>query len=312
MPQSITQIVNEFGARYTENGPGQAEIIKKIRAGNTTTKYFQGIMTDKSHVRSLHENMDVRVQSYQKDFTPAGSAEIQGKEQKIYPLKIDETLDPDELFESYLGYMAERKVDPKDMPFVKYVVDIYMEDAVHKLEQLAYYHGNYVAPTAGTPGVTAACMDGIGTQIGDAITAGSITPITTSAITDEDSVEGALKQFILGMGANTTAVDYIFMSAHNAQLLSFKLDRRSDGSGKELNPLAPFEVPYGNKVIVGLTSMGTSDRIWATPRYNRKHYYNASKRMMMQPDKRLVHLLIDWNEALVLDNPRQVFVNDKA
>lgn len=307
-----TELISEFGAKYTGDGPALTDLIRKIAQDTPTSRFFRTIRTDKSHVRNVGENIQAQVQAYQKAFTPAGEAEFFPEEHPVYPVKIDVLVDPDHLWQSYIGNLAQRGINPADMPITKFIVDEMVADGKVALENNAYWGGVYANPTAGTAGVTSASMDGLGVQITSAIEDEIITPISTVAITSEDTAEQAVKSFILGLGKHVSAIDYIFMSAMNAQLFSWKVDRNHQAAEWKQGDLQPLFVKYGNKMIVGLPSMGTSDRIWATPERNRVQLMNLNIRRLMQPNDRTVKVMIDWAESLRFGTKRHLFANDKA
>jgi len=118
------------------------------------------------------------VQAYQWQFTPKGDVELDAVENKLQKIKVDILLTADDLekfWNTYLVEWHEIGLDPNEWNFPRYLYEnVYMPKILEEMNANAW-SGDYLAPTAGTAGLSVNSVDGYRKKIAAAITAGSLT-----------------------------------------------------------------------------------------------------------------------------------------
>lgn len=177
-----TDIVNEFGAFYLDHGQGVQNFVNEVLFANPTGKTFTQITTNDTIYRVSPTVMGDVTQPFQKDFTPKGDATFSGKTIDLYKIKVDVTLYPDDVEDTWMGFLASNSLDRRTWPVVRYIIEqMIMPKFNNNMELAEIYNGEPAAITPGTAGNTGASMLGLRKQINDDVTATNITTITTGA-----------------------------------------------------------------------------------------------------------------------------------
>ncbi len=311
MALNITELLSEFGAVFQGKATTQ-QLIAVLRAKNTLSAYFRNLATDDTVYDFATSDHDSGFQAFQKAFTATGDDTFGGRRQTVYAVKSDKKIFPDDAMNSWIGFLTDIGKAKKDYPLVQYIVDQTLLAVAADIE-IAGMRGVYVAPTPGTAGTVLGSMHGILKQIVDAITATTITPIATSTVTASNVID-VIDSFVDGVSdavmENST---YIFTNKQTARWLARKLDVRSVTDKDKLSPVSPLEVPYGDKVIVGLSSMASSGRIWTTPDINRVMITAKTPgQIRLQEIDREVKLLMDTKMVFTFRDYGIVAANDKT
>ncbi|MEL7118622.1 MAG: hypothetical protein AAFO07_04255 [Bacteroidota bacterium] len=221
------------------------------------------------------EEMEVSdlTQPYQAQFTPNNQESYGGIDNFLRPIKIDTIYTAAQLEKFFSRYRANWfQTDPEKIRngYFSYILNqIILPKAIEELNDIAW-KGEYVAPTAGTPGAVLESCDGFRKFIADQVTAGNLTPLVTGAWPTT---------FTIGNG---TIIDYIreacklipepyryrpgliHMSKTKAQLYSDdyrdKYQKSVEVPSKSESGLL-LKVDDFKKMIVGHTSMEGDDRI---------------------------------------------------
>lgn len=97
----------------------------------------------------------------------------------VRALKADYDLCPGDIYRTYFNYLASNGFTPYDHPFVDFIIEMLLAGMARDNRMKTMFFGDY--NPAGTAALDA--YDGFHTIIDDAITATTITPITTGAFT---------------------------------------------------------------------------------------------------------------------------------
>lgn len=326
-----------FGLASADQGIGYARAGFDISAINAQlgaymrryeqviqTRMFQGIELEKymRKVGNVSDEYSVQsssvteiLQGYQCEYTPKGETSFDARINKVRHIKLDYDLTCiDEIYQSWLAFLAQEGVARDKWPFVKFIVQ---KNILPKIkEEIAFnsYNGAYVAPTAGTAGASVATVDGLGTIVANEITGGGITPVPTGAITPTnivDKVEGFVDSLpSLYRGIKTP----ILMSETNAR--NYWRDYRNNfGGNANYDGKSNLMVDATSKTIIGIPEMNGSDRFIHTTKDNLLCMYDkiyTPNTLRTELEKRQIHIMGDFKRGYGIGRLDEMFVNDQA
>lgn len=161
-----SELQSEFG-KYVSNE--KMEIIKKLTGTTESTQYMSTVVSDKTEIRATSAAIDSVLQQFVPKWTPKGKSTFTPLTIKNYKLKINVPITPSDIMEDVLGYLYDEKLEPKDMPIVKYVLEQLIFPKLAEERELALAVGKFVESTATTDGQAGgdaqACMNGYLTQL---------------------------------------------------------------------------------------------------------------------------------------------------
>lgn len=313
---TIADIITEFGAYYEKNAANKARLYSTLRAATPTSSILTPIVTDDTIWRAGQAAMTRVLQPFQKAFTPIDPLTITPVEIQAYKLKIDASEYPDDLEATWLGFLAGNSLNRKDWPFVRWFMEEHLiPQAKEDYELLEVYKGVYAAPTPGTAGAVSTSMVGFKKLIADYITATRITPITTGAPSATNTTwVGQVESFADSINTKYWGVKMqLAMSEMNARKFARGYQEKY---GKDTNYKdGKGEVPFTNLTVIGLPSMGTSNRIWCTPKSNAVRLMKKTENMdnmNIENVDRQVKLYTDWWDGVGFIIPEVVFCNEQV
>ncbi|MDH7463978.1 hypothetical protein QEG73_21935 [Chitinophagaceae bacterium 26-R-25] len=314
----VSDIITQYGSYYIDGGQSTQDLYKKLYQPSVTASFFQARPTKNTQYRVGSGDLDRVLQPFQKQFTPIGTFTAKANPIDLFNLKIDKQEYPDEIVDSWLGFLEGDGIDRSQWPFVRWLLEEHViPKAQEDYELNEAYAGVFAAPTAGTAGAAGTAMNGIKKQIANYVTGGLITPITMGAIpaTDEDFCT-YVETFVASIPDLYRAkIDYIFMSP--ALELKYRKGKRAKynanwGQDTDLWRLADFP----NIKVQALPSMSGSNKLWATFASNRirplRKAQNMNNSLIVNHSPRLVDIYTDWWEVLGFLYPPAVFVSDQA
>lgn len=266
---TATDVISQFGAYYIDHGQNQDNLKMRPFESFGTLDAFTIIPTEDTQMRFADSTMVEILQRYQDGFTPKGGVTFKPIAINLNQIKIDQQFNPNNLVYTWLGFLTSSNTDRTTWPFIRWFVEMYLLKQHDKdFETKVIYKGVQAAIVAGTAGATAGVMTGVKKVINDKITATTITPIATGALsTDPQTFYEQIETFV-------RAVPELFWDTPMTLNMSKVLAQRfRDGKKKkynmyyaqdvELNRVADFEVS-----VAGRFSMQGSDKIWMTPKEN--------------------------------------------
>lgn len=312
MSITTTDIVREYGAFYQDAGQNKKRILNLLSQGRELTNFATEIKTDDTIFRLANATFRTLVQPFQKAFTQKGGVTIVPNEIRVYRFKIDDEFLPDELYATWLGFLAKGGVDRKDWPFVKWLIEVYYSRQIDQdMELLEYYKGEYAVPVAGQAGVDGTGMNGLKFQLQAGVNASTINSIplgTLSTATIFDQVEAftdGIAEVYQGIKMN------VFMSRYWYK--KYMQDKRAQGfyqktSDQQIDAGIDF-TPLDVKPLASM--VGTSD-IFCTPVENLLHLSSATatkNQFKLEEAKRSVAVMADWAEGLGFGIDQAVWTN---
>lgn len=325
MTININDIVTEYGAYYQDRGQGVNDLYEVAMQEFVTKDIFTLMITRDTKWTAAKSQISSLVQPFQKAFTPrTGSLVFEPIEIQQYHMKVDDTLAPDDLMPSWLGFLASNANERAQWPFVRWFLEKkFFPKIGEDMELNEIGIGSVATPTPGTAGAVKTSMNGIQTVLNTNIAAGRTEPITMGAI-PTDNVD-----FVLYMEDFVDQISKQYWRKDMQIHMSEDLERRylrghAKYYGKETNTTVgkggTKKIEFTNLSINGLPSMNKKangnacNRIFCTPKENAvlmMSEANPFRKLEMQAFERIVKLLTDWYMGVGFILPEIVFCNDQ-
>ena len=327
MSLNIADILTEYGSYYRDGGQNVTRLLRRPFISSQTEALFGLLPTDDTSYQMAQTQLGRILQPFQKGWTPLGTLTATPILLQQFPFKVDIEETPDQLEVSWLGFLADSNLDRAQWPFVRYLVEQHVYSQMDEdYEMNEIYSGKFVAPPTGTPGAAGTGMDGIRIIINRAVAAGKITPFALGAIPADnlgfcDYVEAYVELFSQRYQAQAQEI------CMNTTLARRYAKGRQAKYGRDENFMAPKPIIAGNgteliripveftaHTVVGLPSMGASQKIWSTVADNRKRLTKKSvntKSVRLESVKRQVAIFTDFYKGVGFPLLEAVFTNDQ-
>lgn len=328
----IQALIDEFGARYEDNG----QLAKDIRAQLFAQDDIMVDFKKKPHTNSEYKGVSTQVgsvlQGFLKKFADKGDAQFLVWKQKMGEFKIDKALSPDDFRNTYLGFLADLpEPDRTKWPIIGWMINNLLvpkakEDFVH---EVAYWGWQFTAThsvesvntstfertilsTPGTPLKANTSMDGIRIQIAKMAAANRCVTITTGAWdSDPEDFVTQIESFVKEIPvALAQQIDYLYMSLDLEGRYRDGIRAKYNkyyAQESELNGIKDTRIK-----VKGTITMTGSQKVWGTTKANRVFPVRAdmSGKFDVQKDKRDVAFLNDWSYLLTFDVPQFVVTSE--
>lgn len=305
-------IVQEYGNLYQQRGQGLDRIKRAlIQKSETLEKYaIHKRITDDIYEMANDEFQPV-LQPFRVPFEPMGGVKFYPNPIKMQRVKVDLKLTPDQITESWLGFLEGKGVDRSQWPIVRYMIEVYLKTQIdYDREMNAVYFGE--RQSNGTSPST--CMDGIRKHL--IAGASADYPInvikgigTLSAESVLDQVEAFSKK-IAPIYQNQPIVICVSQEFQRA----FLENKRAAGyywlnGPEDINN----RVDFTKQVVMGLPCMAGSKDMFAFTTGNllwltRKDKFNFD----VQKEDRYVKILGDWREGIGFGVNKMVWTTEET
>ena len=263
----IAQLKADFG---TFLGTSEKDILKVLTQPTESMKFMTTVKQN-DDFRAAQATIAAIVQGFQKGWTPKGTPAFAPLIITHKRHKFDVEIYPDEIYGSWLGFLADESKTRAEWPITKYILyKVLLEQIAQDRELSLIGKGSYAAVVDGTAQVTGLSMNGFLTVLKAAHASGTSkmnfaqknVAITVSNAFDQvekfaDSITGPYKNIPMN----------IFCSPEN---FVFYVRKKRDVYGANVD-----YGTFGNSVIDGtkltlqpLPSMIGSDILFATPKAN--------------------------------------------
>lgn len=324
---TIAGIIAEFGAYYLNNNQNATRLVQLLFRRGVTEQLFSSIVTDDTIYRAAQTVLGTILQPFQKDWTPKGNLEVTPITIQQFKMKADVEETPDDLEASWLGFLADASLKRAEWPFVRWFIEVHLIPQIEEDYELnEIYLGVFVAPTKGTAGPAGTAMNGIRKVLNDHTGAGRITPLVLGAIpTDPLACCEYIEEFChktqkryrnvpMNLAVNEdVALRYAIGRADKYKLHVNAIEKpiTPDGAAPVLTAVP---VQHAKQQVVGLPSMGNSEKIWMTPPINAKRLAKKTQNMTqfaIENVDRKVKLYTDFWKGVGFVLPQAVFTNDQ-
>jgi hypothetical protein len=163
------ELQTEFG-RYVS--AQKMDIFRALLGTTSSLDYMSTMITDKFEVRASQANITSVLQSFVPQWTAKGASSFTPLTIKQFVMKLNVPIIPSDIIEDVLGYLYDEKLEPKDMPIVRYIVEQLIKPKLEEERELAFAKGRYIEPVKDANGnftasAALAVCDGYLTQLCD-------------------------------------------------------------------------------------------------------------------------------------------------
>ena len=305
---TVSEIVSAYGAYYEKAGQNKNRILAMLSQGIELPKHCTKIKTDDTVYKLSQLTINNLVQAFKKDWSPKGTPAFTPNELKLYQLKVDLELYPDEIEATWLGFLASENVSRAEWPLIKFLLE-HPEQGIlsqiqEDMEMFEYGKGEYEAPPAGaTPGVTGKSMDGVIKQLQAGVDNETMNSIDIGTL-DKDQIFDQVEKFVDNIDEiyQTKAMN-VFMSPYWWKM--YRRDKRAQAfysfsSEAEINNLSE-SIDFSPQKVIGVPALSGRNVIFATPKKNFFHLTKKSidrSKIKVEEYRRNVSLLADWWEGI--------------
>ncbi len=316
---NIQEIVTAFGAYYESSGQNKNRILGLLSQGLVTPSFCTPVKTDDTVYKLGRLTMGDLVQSFQKGWTPKNASAFTPNELRLYKLKVDEEIDPDDVEATWLGFLASESIDRKDWPLIKFLIEHPEQGIIasinRDMETKEYGHGVYEQPSTNVAGETGKSMNGLIKLLKDGINGETINSVNIQAL-NKETIFDQVELFVDGISEvyQNVAMN-VFMSPRWYK--AYHRDKRAQGfysfaGENEISKGISGAIDFSPQKVVALPSLSGSDVIFATPKANLLHLTKKSAnktKIKLEEYRRNVSLLCDWWEGLGFGMDAAVWTN---
>lgn len=326
MAITITDILSQYGTKYMNNGQAQGDILRSFRRTRTLPSFASKRFTTNDSLQLSAATIGNVLQPFHKTFSHKGNTTVVANEVRLRKIKIDQTISPDDIEESWLGFMADLKEGERaNWPIVRYIWEVLVAERAQEDYEAADWAGEYsAAPGGGTAGGHLDIYDGLRKVIVDGL-ADSANPMHLLTVSedpaDDDKVFDTIEEIAgqLPQHWRNRQVDIYVPEIMHLEYVRDRRNQHGNDWGRNLQIDSAGEQPVtidgrSNWRLVPFGGMDIAEDtgwIFATPRANVVHATKtASWRMAMGEEKREVSLMADWFEGVgILVNDMVYAVN---
>ncbi|MBQ9548608.1 MAG: hypothetical protein IJV01_05580 [Bacteroidales bacterium] len=312
---TVRRLLEEFGAYYINEGQNLQRLRAAIMAKPVTLeKHAKTVRTTDTMYRMANPQFESLVQPFKATFNPIGSVDFHPNEIYLPKMKVDLSLTPDEIEDSWLGFMAD--LDPaarKNWKIVQYIFEEYIKKQIGKdREKLMVYKGKH-NPDGTKP---SDCMDGIlellkkGARSEYPINIVSgIGELDKSCIFDQiEEFDANLPEELINEKVTIFMAPDMFRAYLRAARDKGFYNVKSD---QEISDAVDFT--SGNHVLAPLPSMAKTKHLWATVNDNLLWIANRNIdtfKADMQAHHYDVDIMLNWREAVGFGCNQMVWATD--
>lgn len=311
---TITDIITEFGAYYLNNGQNLTRVLALLYRKSMTEEMLATRVTEETRWRASKALITELLQPFQKGWTPKGGTTFTPIEILLFKMKIDFELYPDDIEESWLGFLADNNLDRKAWPLVRFLVEQHIIPKMQEeFEMQTVFWGKREEPATDVAGLAWQSMDGLRKQRNAAVLAGKTTPISIGAWdADNGNLVAQFEEFADGIDKRYWKVPMIL--ACNEDLARRYARGVRELYGKDMDFAGTdLRIKDTNIRLMGLASHNGSDAVWCTTPENAirliKKESNIGNLRIENVD-RLVKLFTDFWKGVGFPLPEILFTND--
>jgi hypothetical protein len=283
-------------------GANEKDILKVLTQA-TESMAFMTTVKQNDDFRAAQATVAALVQGFQKGWTPKGTPTFTPLTIAHKRHKFDVEIYPDEIYGSWLGFLADESQTREQWPITKYILYKLLLDQVAQDRELTLIgKGSYADPVDGTAQATGLSMNGFLTILKAQHALGGSSKMNFAqkcvSITSSNVID-QVEKFVDTISGPYQAIPMnVFCSPENLRFYSRKR-RDLYGVNQDYTKFGNATIDGTNKTLVALPSMIGSDILFATPKSNfirlLKMNDGASK-PFIETSKRQVFLFADWYE----------------
>ena len=309
---TIADILTEFGAYYEKSPANAKRVLQLLMQPSDTPLIMTPIKSDDTEYKLGNATITSIVQPFQKGWTPKNALTVKPNTIKQYEMKVDEEIWPDDIEASWLGFLAGEDLDRSKWPLIKWMIEKhYLPKLKEDVEVNEIYKGVFAAPDPDVAGDPGTAMQGLGKQIDDGLTAGTMVKCNVGAL-DVATIFDQVEEFVDKISAvyQHTAMPVCMSPAWSR---AYHRDKRAQGfydykSDKGVNA----NIDFTPQQVVPLPSMAGTNDIFASPKANMIHLTkrtSGKNKFYIETAKRQVFFFTDWWEGVGFGIDQAVFAH---
>lgn len=325
---TISEIRTEFGNFYINQGQNAARLYQLMRAPAALKASSTLVVNEDTVWRASSFSHTSLLQGFQKAWTPKGDSTFRPELIECFRMKADIQETPDDLVDTWLGFLAGESTDRKTWPFVRWLVEnLLIPQLIEEEELEAAYKGVRVVPTVGVAGTAAGSMNGLGTILQARITAGRITPIVMGAVPvaqvgppviTQEQADLSFYQYVRDF---TDRINYKYWVQPMEVMMNPQLYRRYIRGYHAAERLSNnydgvrFTIPGTLVTVSAQPSMIGRNRLVATPKANlvcKEKGRAAVSNWQIENVDRTIKIYTDYWRGYGFILPEAVFVSDQV
>ena len=123
------ELKTEFGKYVSDT---RYDILTLLFGKLQATQYMTTKMTDMTEWRATQSHISDLMQKFTPYWTPSGQVKFTPITIKNHKHKINLPIKPAEIMEDVIGYLYDEGLQPKDMPIVKYIIEVLLKPKVEE------------------------------------------------------------------------------------------------------------------------------------------------------------------------------------
>lgn len=268
---TVAAIIAEWGLLYRAGYASVKDLMVQFMVKSETESIFTRRPTESTIMEKAFVEFSSVLQRFQKQWTPKGGATFTPEKVALYELKIDVEEYPDELEQTWLGFLADSNLDRKQWPFTKWYQFYLLAKAVEDYEKYEIFNGVPATVVPGTPNASGTNVLGIKKQLNDGHAAGKTMTVTMGAVPTDPVL---FVSYIEDMYKNAVGVNEELLAEFDGFNMSKTLERRFKTGMRtkynmNYNQVDTASIIDTNVLVRGLASHAGSTKIWGTPAVNR-------------------------------------------
>lgn len=296
---SVADIVSEYGQYYLDIPEHRSRLYTNLFQPSATPAFATPVMTNNTQWQGAEATISKIVQPFQKAWTAKGQAEFKPSTIQLRKFKIDNDFYPDDVEDTWLGFLAANQLNKEEWPLVRYIMEeLFVKQKAEDMELGVYWKGEYVDPNEdGNVHPPKEAMDGLKKIIDDGVNAGTIQSVSLSAFNDSNALDN-IETFVDAISERYQFTQMnVFVSHTN--FVRYMRDKQNTHGGNPTYEKNSTKIDFTNFSLVSLPSMAGSDYVWATPKSNFVHVTKRSTdNFHVESEKRQVQVMTDWWEGL--------------
>ena len=170
MALTVSDIVSQYGARYENKGQNINDVFTAFKRERTIPTYATKRFTTNDVIQLAQADINNVLQPFHKTFSTKGDTTIVANEITLRKVKVDISIDPDDIEQTWLGFMADLNDGERaNWPIVRFIWEKWlaerlareagqalraaMMDVARSLDRRHPMHDNFADP-CGWPKVT--------------------------------------------------------------------------------------------------------------------------------------------------------------
>ena len=328
---NIDQIIAEWQAKYIDQGQSAKDIKTQLFAQDDIMMDFARVPETNTHFRSAYASVDEVLQAFSIPFKDKSTTTFKPWEQKLGEFKIDKLLTPDNLRQSWMGFLnGLPEQDRSKWPIIQWMIQqMLLPKSSEDMLVSSIYWGWQMTAFDATPVVNGATfirefasasgetpadasMDGIRTQLAKMSAAGRLNEITVGAW-DVDPLDFCtqIEAFVMEIpSVYRRKIDFLYMSE---EFRNKYREGRRQKYNLQYSQVADLDAIKDVTITVkGTVSMTGSQQVWCTNKANRVNPVRSDKpgKFDVQKVDREVKLLSDWSQLYTFHVPEFIWSSD--